>query len=83
MKEITLIIKKEEIKFKVTQEAYNRWMNEFQPTNKCAPTIRFLKGTVLPESKEVLEKYVDKHFMTLGSTLINEFNEEAEVEVKK
>jgi hypothetical protein len=53
---ITLDINGSEIEFNVGVDAYNKFINEFQPTNKVAPSHTFLMRTVTEASKPALRE---------------------------
>ncbi|ADU61481.1 MAG: putative phage tail assembly chaperone [Pseudodesulfovibrio sp.] len=53
---ITLDINSREIEFNVNPDAYNKFINEFQPTSKVAPSHAFLMRTVTEASKPALRE---------------------------
>jgi hypothetical protein len=53
-KNIVLEINNTEIHFTVDVDAYNKFVNEMQPTSKVAPATNFLMRTVDDEDKSAL-----------------------------
>ncbi len=82
-KEITLLVNKKELNFSMSDMEYKNFLNDIEVKNKCLPAIRLLKSCVKQESKELLNKYIDTHFLEMANTLIKEFQEDVEIEVKK
>ena len=84
-KKVVLTVGKDEVAFKVTSEVYNRFINETKPDDKVMPAKRFLRRSLADKAQlELLEDLCDKgHHLIMVGKLIDDFQGEIEIEVKK
>ena len=84
-KKITLVVGKREFEFNVTTEEFNRYINEVKPDDKILPCKRLLRRTLVnPEQKEEIEALCDRGLaINMAGKLIEEFQGDVEIEVKK
>lgn len=84
-KKIVLLVGKDEIEFNVTTDEFNRYINEVTPSDKVSPSKRLLRRTVVnPEQKELIDTLCDRGLaIQMAAKLIEEFQGEIEIEVKK
>lgn len=82
-KKVTLVVNGEEISFVVTSQIYKDFLNNAKDGNKCTPIIRFLNAAVTPESKGVLEKYIEWYFMDIAGKIFEEMRPDLEMTGKK
>jgi hypothetical protein len=83
--EITLTINGKDITFKPTKLAYNTYINDITMNDKIAPATNFLRRTVVPECKEVLNEILENHIgaaLQINEKLIKQFAPDLEIEVK-
>jgi hypothetical protein len=84
-KKITISVNKEDIVFNVTSDNFNRFVNETAPDDKILPAKRFLRRSLVDKKQmEQLEGICDHgHSLTLAAKLVEDFQGEVEIEVKK
>lgn len=84
-KRITLTVNGVELHFDVTLSAYDRYINELQPTNKVAPARNFLSRTVCAESREALASLQELPgaVVQLAGTVLMEYTPDLEITVGK
>ena len=84
-KKITLLVGSKEFEFNVTTEEFNRYINEVKPDDKILPCKRLLRRTLVnAEQKEEIEALCDRGLaINLAGKLIEEFQGDVEIEVKK
>lgn len=84
-KKTILTVGKDELVFNVTTENYNRYINEVKPDDKVLPSKRFLRRSLADKKQsELLEEICDRgHHVVMVAKLIEEFQGEIEIEVKK
>jgi len=82
---IVLEINDKELTFDVSLEAYNKYMNEMQPTNKVAPSHTFVMRTVTEESKDDVRNLLKKPGapLQLAGKLVEEFTPDLTIVVGK
>lgn len=81
---ITLVIGGAEISFVPNVTAYNKYINEITISNKISPAHNFLKRTVTAETKEALDKLLERPGAALQITakVMEEYSPELEITVK-
>lgn len=85
-KPIELTIAGTDIRFNMTTEDYNGYLNEIMPDNKVAPAHNLVMRTVDAESKEALRDILDQSpgaSMQIAGLLTQEFAPSIEISVKK
>lgn len=84
-KKITLRIGETDFGFNVTTDDFNRYINEVKPDDKVLPSKRFLRRALIDkEQQEELDGLIDRgHALNMTGKLIEEFQGEIEIEVKK
>lgn len=69
--------------FNVTVPAYDKYLNELQPSNKVAPARNFLLRTVAAEDREALKAALERPSVGLqiAAKLVEEFTPDIEIEL--
>lgn len=80
---ITLSINGTAIRFDMTPELYNKYIDEVQATKKVGPTQNLLMRSVHPEDKEALKEFIKMPgaTMQIASMLIEQYSPDLEVTV--
>ncbi len=84
-KNVTLSINKEELKFNVTSENFNRFINDTTADNKVVPAKQFLRRSLVDtKQREQLDNLCDRGLtMDLVAKLVEDFRGDVEIEIKK
>ncbi len=84
-KKVVLGVGKEDIAFKVISENYNRYINETKPDDKVLPAKRFLRRSLVDKAqRDLLDDLCDRgQLLTMVGKLVEEFQGDLEIEVKK
>jgi len=84
-KKITLIVGKEEFEFNVTTEDFNLYINEMKLDSKVAPAKNMLRRTLVnQEQKSRINELCERGLtINLASLLLDDFQGDIEIEVKK
>lgn len=73
-----------EINFKVDVPTYEKYINELGLDNKVAPGKTFLRRCVEPDSKELLEKWIEAGYaMEIAEQVIEGVKPKVEFTLKK
>lgn len=82
-KTITLTINGTPIRFDMTPELYNKYVDEIQTTKKVGPTQNLLMRAVNPEDKEALKAFfaMPGAAMQIASMLIEQYSPDIEITV--
>lgn len=80
---ITCIVNGKELVFKVTKEAYSKYINELSPANKIAPARNFLVRVVTPECKDDLRELMKLPAvdLQLAGSILEEYLPEVTIEM--
>lgn len=84
-KNITLEVNGDDLTFDMTPDAYNKFINEMQPTNKVAPAHSLLMRTVTDDSRDALKKLLKQPgaALNLVGSLVEEYTPDLTVVVGK
>ncbi|MDD5697677.1 MAG: putative phage tail assembly chaperone [Victivallaceae bacterium] len=84
-KKVTLQIGGNDFAFNVTTGDFNRFVNETAPDNKTGPAVAFLRRALVDKKqREQLDELCDRGAaLNIAAKLIQEFQGEIEIEVKK
>lgn len=83
-KKITLTLGDTELNFAIGIQEYNEFVNEFQPSNKVAPSENLLTRCVHPDQRDKLIEFCDMGLaMDMASALIEGFKPALKLSVKK
>jgi len=84
-KKIVLSIGGVDYVFQVTSENFNRYINEIKPDDKVLPAKRFLRRALTDgEQRDALDELCDRGLaLNIAGEVIQEFQGEVEIEVKK
>lgn len=82
--EIVLVVAGNDLRFKPTLTAYNKYINEMMPNDKVAPATNYLRRVVNKEDKEALDEVlkIPGAVMRLLHKVNSHFEESLEIEVK-
>lgn len=80
-KTISAEVQGRELRFEVTTEAYNKYLNEVSQNNKIAPAKNFLRRTVKAECKEDLMTLMQIPSLAplLCSSILEEYTPDVEI----
>ncbi len=80
---ITLTINGSAVRFDMTPEIYNKYVDEIQTTKKVGPTQNLLMRAVHSEDKEALKSIIKMPgaTMQIGSMLIEQYSPDIEITV--
>ncbi|BCS89965.1 putative phage tail assembly chaperone [Pseudodesulfovibrio sediminis] len=84
-KTITLEVNGTDLTFEMTPDAYNKFINEMQPTNKVAPAHSLLMRTVTDDTKDDLKDLLKKPgaALELVGSLVSEYTPDLSIIVGK
>ena len=80
---ITLTINGAELRFDMTPEVYNKYIDEVQSTKKVGPTQNLLMRAINPEDKEALKSIIAMPgaVMQVASSLIEKYSPDLNITV--